>query len=108
MEGLIPFMYRAIVQYKNGGHDSVGSWFDDSRSSSYVRLSGGDSGRFRPSDISLPGSDYSFSFTASPRASTTGSSSSTARLIVAAGVQSPARFGARAAAYNDPQVTALH
>jgi len=48
MEGLIPFVYKAIVQYKNGKERSnIGSWFCDSPSYSYMKLSAGDSGRFQ-------------------------------------------------------------
>ncbi|KAE8692441.1 hypothetical protein F3Y22_tig00110833pilonHSYRG00062 [Hibiscus syriacus] len=52
MEGLIPFVYRAIVQYKNGKeeHHVLASWFNDSPSASYTRLPTGDSGRFQMSD----------------------------------------------------------
>ncbi|CAL9754328.1 unnamed protein product [Musa acuminata subsp. burmannicoides] len=53
MEGLIPFVYKAIVRYKNGGQVSnIGSLlFHDSPSASYVRLPAGDSGRFLSSDV---------------------------------------------------------
>lgn len=65
MEGLIPFVYRAIVQYRSGadlgsavyyaGAGSGGGFIgaadsssSPSRAGAYVRLSGGgDSGRFR-------------------------------------------------------------
>ncbi|MBA0848771.1 hypothetical protein Goshw_006938 [Gossypium schwendimanii] len=52
MEGLIPFVYRAIIQYKNGrqGHHVLATWFNDSPSASYMRLPTGDSGRFQASD----------------------------------------------------------
>ncbi|KAK4796595.1 hypothetical protein SAY86_028921 [Trapa natans] len=49
MEGLIPLVYRAIVQYKNGGNShgfTGGAWFPESPSPSYMRLPG-DSGRFQ-------------------------------------------------------------
>lgn len=53
MEGLIPFVYKAIVQYKNGKQRSnVSSWFCDSPSYSYMKLSAGDSGRFQNFDAS--------------------------------------------------------
>ncbi|WVZ98842.1 hypothetical protein U9M48_044219 [Paspalum notatum var. saurae] len=48
MEGLIPFIYRAIVQYKKEGQVSLGDLFFDEPSSSptsYFRLPG-DSGRY--------------------------------------------------------------
>ncbi|KAL3640665.1 hypothetical protein CASFOL_015633 [Castilleja foliolosa] len=54
MEGLIPFVYKAIAQYKNGGQGNniIGTWLNESPSASYMRLPG-DSGRlsiqlFRP------------------------------------------------------------
>ncbi|XVE96927.1 hypothetical protein REPUB_Repub02eG0266200 [Reevesia pubescens] len=52
MEGLIPFVYRAIVEYKNGREDGhvLATWFNDSPSASYMRLPTGDSGRFQISD----------------------------------------------------------
>lgn len=46
MEGLIPFVYKAIVEYKNGKQGSIGSWICDSPSYSYMRLPG-DSGRLQ-------------------------------------------------------------
>ncbi|KAM2954495.1 hypothetical protein FF1_032766 [Malus domestica] len=80
MEGLIPFVYKAIVEYKNGrqggGHHVLNSWFSDSPSASYIRLPG-DSGRFQASDFQL------FSGT-SP-------ASSTAQMMISSGVQSPIR-----------------
>ncbi|MCD7448319.1 hypothetical protein HAX54_040760 [Datura stramonium] len=83
MEGLIPFVYRAIMDYKNstrqGGPMTSGSprWMntDSPLLGSYMRLPGG-SGRFDNSDIQLFGSpDNRFSMN-SPSASS--SSSSTA------------------------------
>ncbi|CAK8574980.1 unnamed protein product [Lathyrus sativus] len=48
MEGLIPFVYKAIVQYKNGKErTNISSWFCDSPSYSYMKLPTGDSGRFQ-------------------------------------------------------------
>ncbi|KAL6619120.1 hypothetical protein ACP70R_034259 [Stipagrostis hirtigluma subsp. patula] len=48
MEGLIPFIYRAIVQYRKEGQVSIGDLFfdDPSPTSSYFRLPG-DSGRYQ-------------------------------------------------------------
>uniref|UniRef100_A0A7N0TAN7 Uncharacterized protein n=1 Tax=Kalanchoe fedtschenkoi TaxID=63787 RepID=A0A7N0TAN7_KALFE len=44
MEGLIPFVYKSIVQYRNGGRGVlIGG---ESPSGSYVKLRG-DSGRFQ-------------------------------------------------------------
>jgi len=58
MEGLIPFVYKAIVQYKNGKERSnIGSWFCDSPSYSYMKLSAGDSGRFQTFASSSPSSN---------------------------------------------------
>ncbi|KAL7136410.1 hypothetical protein ABFS83_10G028700 [Erythranthe nasuta] len=74
MEGLIPFVYRAIVQYKNGGRQGsvIGTWLNESPSASYMRLPAGDSGRFSTSDIQLSRPDY-FAFSASspPRSAAT-------------------------------------
>ncbi|KAI4356515.1 hypothetical protein L6164_000534 [Bauhinia variegata] len=53
MEGLIPFVYKAIMQYKNGKEGSIGSWLCESPSYSYIRLPAGDSGRFQTSASSL-------------------------------------------------------
>ncbi|CAL5389716.1 unnamed protein product [Camellia sinensis] len=87
MEGLIPFVYRAIMQYKNGGEGGfMESWLNDSPSASYMRLPG-DSGRFQTSDIQLFRSDYCFSTTTT----TTAPPSSTARISVSTAVQSPVR-----------------
>ncbi|MCL7022467.1 hypothetical protein MKW94_002845 [Papaver nudicaule] len=51
MEGLIPFVYRAVVQYRNGGGQASNmgssSWYSESPSASYMRLPTGDSGRFQ-------------------------------------------------------------
>ncbi|CAA2991069.1 Hypothetical predicted protein [Olea europaea subsp. europaea] len=55
MEGLIPFVYKAIVQYRNG----------ESSSAYYARLPG-DSGRLQPSDIELFQSDCGFAAGSSP------------------------------------------
>uniref|UniRef100_J3M7U0 Uncharacterized protein n=1 Tax=Oryza brachyantha TaxID=4533 RepID=J3M7U0_ORYBR len=48
MEGFIPFIYKAIVQYKKEGQVSLGDLFFDepSPSTSYFRLPG-DSGRYQ-------------------------------------------------------------
>ncbi|KAI0519130.1 hypothetical protein KFK09_006570 [Dendrobium nobile] len=53
MEGLIPLLYRAIVQYRNGSQATMrASWLEDSPppSISYIRLPS-DSGRFRALEI---------------------------------------------------------
>lgn len=59
MEGLLPFLYRAIVHYANGGQTPIGNPFtNESPSASprapyYVRLAGGaaDSGRLRFAEV---------------------------------------------------------
>uniref|UniRef100_A0A5K1EGB0 Uncharacterized protein n=1 Tax=Nymphaea colorata TaxID=210225 RepID=A0A5K1EGB0_9MAGN len=70
MEGLIPYIYRAIVQSKNGGCTGTvprgNSWFNESPSASYMQLPG-DSGRFQ-SEIPLLMPDFSSS---TPAASST-------------------------------------
>ncbi|CAK7342804.1 unnamed protein product [Dovyalis caffra] len=86
MEGLIPFVYRAIVQYKNGNEAGpLGTWFSESPSASYMRLPG-DSGRFQTSDIRIFGSDYGFSTSST---SSSNMNSSTTQIIVSTGAQSP-------------------
>ncbi|KAK6146890.1 hypothetical protein DH2020_017802 [Rehmannia glutinosa] len=64
MEGLIPFVYRAILQYKNGGQGNNNIietiWLNESPSASYMRLPG-DSGRFSASEIQLFRPDCGFS-----------------------------------------------
>ncbi|XP_027906978.1 uncharacterized protein LOC114166442 [Vigna unguiculata] len=64
MEGLIPFVYKAIMQYKNGRQGPIGSWLCDSPSYSYMKLPG-DSGRFQTSASSLFGSEYVLSSSSS-------------------------------------------
>ncbi|KAK1412946.1 hypothetical protein QVD17_34578 [Tagetes erecta] len=67
MEGLIPFVYRAIMQQKNAGGQSLfRSALNDSPSSSYVRLPTGESGRFQASNFHILRSDHGFSTTSSP------------------------------------------
>ncbi|KAG7638871.1 hypothetical protein AtNW77_Chr2g0259111 [Arabidopsis thaliana] len=75
MEGLIPLVYKAVMQIRYGNESQQLS------SSYYVRLPG-DSGRFVRSDLDVsgPGSN------SSNRAS---SSTSTTSFAVYAGVQSP-------------------
>lgn len=82
MEGLIPFVYRAIVEYKNNNRQAAGgilssSWFCESPSAAYIRLPG-DSGRFQNSDIQRCMSDYT-------------AASSNAQVMKSSGVQSPVR-----------------
>ncbi|TMW83164.1 hypothetical protein EJD97_002684 [Solanum chilense] len=70
MEGLIPLVYKAIVEYKNG--------MSESPSTCYIKLRG-DSGRYETSDLQIF-ADTMFSTT---------SSSPSARMV-SSGVQSPA------------------
>lgn len=86
MEGLIPFVYKAIMQYKQGQQGPIGTWLNecDSPSASYMRLPG-DSGRFQVSDLQIFLPEYGFS----SNTSSTSSSSSTKRMVTG-GVQSPA------------------
>ncbi|XWS55629.1 hypothetical protein CRYUN_Cryun09bG0017300 [Craigia yunnanensis] len=87
MEGLIPFVYRAIVQYKNGREGVLTTWFNESPSPSYMRLPTGDSGRFQISDKLVFQSDYgNFSTSSSPSPMAT---SSATQIICSTGVQSP-------------------
>ncbi|OIT28169.1 PREDICTED: uncharacterized protein LOC109212984 [Nicotiana attenuata] len=84
MEGLIPLVYKAIVEYKNAGR---ATWINESPSASYMRLPG-DSGRFETSDIQLFGhADTRFSTTSSSSPSAT----TVTKRMVSGGVQSPAR-----------------
>nr|AGS78080.1 legume-specific protein [Aeschynomene tambacoundensis] len=77
MEGLIPFVYKAIMQYKNGNEGAIGTWICESPSYSYVRLPG-DSGR-----LQTPASCSASTPASNP------ASSSAAQVIVSSGVQSP-------------------
>ncbi|XP_021289709.1 uncharacterized protein LOC110420657 [Herrania umbratica] len=86
MEGLIPFVYRAIVQYKNGREGVLATWFSESPSASYMRLPTGDSGRFQVSDKQVFQSDYGDFSASSPSSMAT---SSTTKIILSTGVQSP-------------------
>ncbi|XP_038702172.1 uncharacterized protein LOC119998804 [Tripterygium wilfordii] len=80
MEGLIPFVYRAIVQHRNGKDGLLNSWLTESPSASYYVRLPGDSGRFQNSDLQLFRSDYG-----------PNSTSTTSQIVVSTGVQSPAR-----------------
>lgn len=85
MEGLIPFVYRAIVEYKNGRQDLLGSWLNESPSAAYMRLPG-DSGRLQASDIqALFRPDYGIASSATSSSSTT----TTSQIKVSSGVHSP-------------------
>ncbi|KAI4338891.1 hypothetical protein MLD38_023898 [Melastoma candidum] len=92
MEGLIPFLYRLIVQYKKG--EQQPSWSCESPSAMYTRLPSGDSGR-----IFWPECNFSMS---PSRAGTSNGNhdsgvakvSATSRVIVASGAKSPVRWHA--------------
>ncbi|OVA17784.1 hypothetical protein BVC80_1835g169 [Macleaya cordata] len=92
MEGLIPFVYRAIVQYKSGGGQAGAgsSWFSESPSASYMRLPTGDSGRFQPSEIQLFRPDRVFSSSSSSSMVAASSTTSHHHLLSTA-TQSPLR-----------------
>ncbi|KAK6943020.1 hypothetical protein RJ641_028397 [Dillenia turbinata] len=83
MEGLIPFVCRAIKHYKNGGQVSIRTLLSDSPSASYIRLPG-DSGRFQAPDVQFLRSDYGFSTPASAI-----STSATTKVLMSTGVISP-------------------
>ncbi|XP_019089964.1 PREDICTED: uncharacterized protein LOC109128303 [Camelina sativa] len=60
MEGLIPFLYKAIVMYKREGSFSsvlLSDHHSPSNSGYYMRLPGDSSGRFRTSDRRRFGTD---------------------------------------------------
>ncbi|KAI3435339.1 uncharacterized protein J3R85_006273 [Psidium guajava] len=88
MEGLIPFVYRVVVEYKNGKQGPLGPLFNESPSASYARLPR-DSGRTQIMDLQViqPDRDGNFSMT-SPSSDLTGDDS---RIIVCSGVHSPVR-----------------
>ncbi|KAE9622195.1 hypothetical protein Lalb_Chr01g0022701 [Lupinus albus] len=78
MEGLIPLVYKTIMQYKNGKEEHIGSWICDSPSYSYMRL---------PSNSSHFQTHASFSSSSSPSFNTDNSSAT--HVIVSSSVQSP-------------------
>ncbi|XP_062096869.1 uncharacterized protein LOC133802549 [Humulus lupulus] len=79
MEGLIPLVYRVIVEYKNGNNnrhehhrDLLSSWLINSTESSssmasvsYIRLPTGDSGHLQTSPFTLASSPSSSSSSSS-------------------------------------------
>ncbi|KAJ7950265.1 Legume-specific protein [Quillaja saponaria] len=77
MEGLIPLVYRAIVQYKNEQQCPIGSWFNESPSYAYTRLPD-ESGRGRVQAFDF---QNGFCSTSAPTSST--------GVIISSGVQSP-------------------
>ncbi|XAR50900.1 hypothetical protein NMG60_11005360 [Bertholletia excelsa] len=82
MEGLIPFVYRAIMQYKNGEQGSAESWLWESPSASYTRLPS-DSDYIQTSEVQFFRSDCGFSAASPP--------TSKAQMGVSSAVQSPGR-----------------
>nr|GEX85497.1 hypothetical protein [Tanacetum cinerariifolium] len=70
MEGLIPLVYKAIMQrnVNAGGQSLLRSVLNDSPSASYARLPTGDSGRFQASNFQFIRSDHGFSTSSSPSA----------------------------------------
>lgn len=69
MEGLLPFIYKAIIRYKNGGHTpTIGSLvFHEYRSVSYIQLPAGESGRGESAAINFPSSPTATAAPESPR-----------------------------------------
>lgn len=91
MEGLIPFVYRAIVEYKNGNkQDLLGSWLNESPSASYMRLPG-DSGRFQASDIQLFRADFGLASSPTPSLPSSSAAPTSSQIMVSTGVHSPVR-----------------
>ncbi|OWM81790.1 uncharacterized protein LOC116197452 [Punica granatum] len=91
MEGLIPLVYRAIVQYKNGNQGPSSAWFPESPSTSYMRLPG-DSGRFQASDLQFfrSSDQYSLSTSTSSSSPSRGRPASNTQVIVSpTRIQSP-------------------
>lgn len=80
MEGLIPLVYKTIMQYKSGKEGAIGSWICESPSYSYIRLPTGDSGHFQIQN--------STSLSTNHVSSSSSSSSSATQIIVSSGVQS--------------------
>ncbi|XP_057437113.1 uncharacterized protein LOC130729385 [Lotus japonicus] len=78
MEGLIPFVYKSIMQYKNDKEGPLGSWICEPPSYTYMKLPG-DSDRFQ-----APAS-----FSASLPSFNPASSATPTQIIVSSGVQSP-------------------
>lgn len=75
MEGLIPFVYRAVMQIRYGDDSSLSSSY-------YVRLPG-DSGRFERSDFEVSGLGSSSNMASSKTTTTT------TTFAVSTGVQAP-------------------
>ncbi|KAK3406931.1 hypothetical protein EUGRSUZ_K03060 [Eucalyptus grandis] len=86
MEGLIPFVYRVVVEHKSGKQGPLRGLFNESPSASYTRLPH-ESGRFQIADLQKiqPDCDGNFSTVSSSSNST----SNNAQIIVSSGVHSP-------------------
>ncbi|KAI3950033.1 hypothetical protein MKW92_013792 [Papaver armeniacum] len=86
MEGLIPFVYRAVLEYRNGGGQAsnIGSsWYCESPSTSYMRLPSGDSGRLQnTSEVQLFSSNPMVVITATSTVQSPLVSRSTSRRLV--------------------------
>uniref|UniRef100_A0A7C8YJ71 Uncharacterized protein n=1 Tax=Opuntia streptacantha TaxID=393608 RepID=A0A7C8YJ71_OPUST len=104
MEGLIPYLYKAIVHQKTGVEGPIGSWLNPSSSpsASYARLPSGESGRFQfGSDISLFRSDNQG---LSPK------KKSTTEVVLSTGSRSPSQWVVSRQRVNvsDPPVVVMH
>ncbi|OWM67186.1 hypothetical protein CDL15_Pgr000638 [Punica granatum] len=99
MEGLIPFVYRTLVEHKNTGRQGpLSSWLDESPSASYLRLAG-DSGRSQ--NANLLQSDYGVSVASLPPSREASPRASTSEVIVSTGIESPvSRLTSRRVAGN--------
>uniref|UniRef100_A0A803ME26 Legume-specific protein n=1 Tax=Chenopodium quinoa TaxID=63459 RepID=A0A803ME26_CHEQI len=99
MEGLIPYLYKAIVQHKEAQHGTTESWlYGSSPSASYTRLSSGDSGRFQPvSDVNVVSSSSS-------------RTSSTSQVIISSETRSPSQCLTSRRGINvlDPRAILMH
>ncbi|KAI4331671.1 hypothetical protein MLD38_029834 [Melastoma candidum] len=85
MEGLIPFLYRAIVQYKGG--EQQPAWSYDSPSAAYTRLPGDSGASEHIGQIFRP--EYIFSLSGSSSSSNNRAAAVTTQVIMASGAQSP-------------------
>lgn len=83
MEGLIPFVYRAVVEHKDGRQWPLSSWLEDPPTASYTRLSR-DSGRLQ--DLR---SEYGVSMASPPLSREVTPPASSDRVVVSTGFESP-------------------
>ncbi|KAI6675123.1 hypothetical protein NL676_003029 [Syzygium grande] len=88
MEGLIPFVYRVVVEYKNGKQGPLGAFLNESPSASYARLPL-DSGRAQITDLQVIRPDRDGNFSTTSRSSD--STGDNAQIIISSGVHSPVR-----------------